>query len=209
MTESLDLPAPPPVGEKHVVILGLIAEEPIHAYGLEDKIRSRYMNEWTDIGFSSIYRVLSQLEEKGLIDSRLEHEGQGATRKVYALNQAGLDALRLGVLSHLATVNPIKNPFQVGLAFVAHVPRNELIERLRARRVEVDRWMQRVTAFLPDAPPQSGVSRSAVMCADCDLGRSLVLDHAIRHIHAERAFLDDTLTALEQQAATHDKEVVG
>ena len=106
----------PTIAEKHLVLLGLIAEEPIHAYGLEEKIRNRYMTEWTEIGFSSIYRVLSQLEDNGLVDSRLEHEGQGATRKVYSLNPLGQASLTRGVLEHLGHFRPVKNPFLVALA---------------------------------------------------------------------------------------------
>ena len=121
------------VTEKEVILLGLIAEEPIHAYGLEEKIRIRQMDLWTTIGFSSIYRVLAQLEDKGLIDTRLEHEGQGATRKVHQINDAGRRALAQGVLSHIAPMKPVKNPFAVALAYITHAPKTRVIQLITER----------------------------------------------------------------------------
>lgn len=42
------------VSDKELVVLALVSEEPIHAYGLEEKIRARQMTDWTAISFSSI-----------------------------------------------------------------------------------------------------------------------------------------------------------
>ena len=87
------------VSEKETVLLGLLAEEASHAYGLEEKIRARQMENWTPIGFSSIYRLLSGLEERGFIEGRSEQGGQGASRKVYALTNSGHRVLAEGVLA--------------------------------------------------------------------------------------------------------------
>lgn len=177
----------PAIHEKHVVLLGLIAEEPVHAYGLEDKIRKRYMTEWTAIGFSSIYRGLAQLEERGLIDSRLEHEGQGATRKVYEINETGRGVLADAVLDHLGTVRPLVNPFHVGLAFVVHAPREQVLERLRKRGEELERWIRDLGALEDPA------------CGGPSLNKVLVLDNAMRHLKAEREFLNDAMRLIEGQ----------
>lgn len=173
--------------EKQLVMLGLLAEEPIHAYGLEEKIRSRYMTEWTEIGLSSIYRVLTQLEEQKLIDSHLEHEGQGATRKVYTINPSGREVLATAVLDHLGKVRPVKNPFQVGLAFLAFAPRDQVVGQLQRRTGELDRWVQELSTAR-DAP-----------CQRSPLSKRLVLDHALRHLRTEREFLTDAMRWLDQE----------
>lgn len=178
---------PRPPTEKQLVMLGLLAEEPIHAYGLEEKIRSRYMTEWTEIGLSSIYRVLSQLEERTLIDSHLEHEGQGATRKVYTINPAGREALAAAVLDHLGNVRPVKNPFQVGLAFLAYAPRDQVRDQLKRRTGELDRWVQELS--VAKDPP----------CQRSPLSKRLVLEHAIRHLRTEREFLTDAMSWMDQE----------
>jgi len=180
--------ASPTLGAKHIALLGLVAEEPIHAYGLEDKIRKRHMTEWTEIGFSSIYRVLSQLEDGGQIQSRLEHEGQGATRKIYSVNPSGREALTKGVLDLLGSFRPVRNPFQVGIAFIAHAPHDEAVARLRARLLEVEGWLEQLSAL--------SIDPAAASCGTPAVGRQLVLDHAWRHVRVEREFLLHALAVL-------------
>jgi DNA-binding PadR family transcriptional regulator len=196
----------PTIAEKHVVLLGLIAEEPIHAYGLEEKIRNRYMTEWTEIGFSSIYRVLSQLEDDGLIESRLEHEGQGATRKVYTIKDSGRALLTRGVLEHLGRFRPVKNPFLVALAYISHAPRAEAVARLRARLAEVDGWVTQLAAITGDDALRTARLAS---CDDSAIGKVLVLDHAIRHLRVEREFLAEALEVLSRSVGENppSKEV--
>jgi len=81
------------VSEKEVVLLGLVAEDPIHAYGLEQKIRDRHIVEWADIALSSIYRVLDGLTKKRLITTRLVQAGQGAARNMHEITDRGRTAL--------------------------------------------------------------------------------------------------------------------
>jgi len=119
------------ISDKEVVLLGLVAEAPIHAYGLEEKIRERSMEDWTTISKSSIYRLLQTLAEQGYIESKLEHEGQGATRRIQQITQAGLSYLGQGVLEQVADLSHPQNPFLVGLAFGHFAPRPELLKELQ------------------------------------------------------------------------------
>ena len=194
--------------EKELVLLGLIAEEPMHAYGLEEKIRVRRMAEWTDISFSSIYRVLSGLQKKGWIDTRLEHEGQGATRKVHSLNVEGRARLSAAVLAHLSTLRPLKNPFQVGLAFSPCAPLDEVLGCLRGRR-DALRHMQDTLAAaeaLHEGPPRPPSTEPDL---DPMLGHNLVFEHVRCHLRAEAEFLDraeEIIEAARRGAARADEE---
>ena len=189
----------PEVTEKQVVLLGLIAEEPIHAYGLEEKIRERRMDQWTEIGFSSIYRVLRQLQDQGLIETELRHEGQGATRKVHRINPAGRAALARGVLERVSGVRPLKNPFQVALAYLVHAPYAEAVARLEQRRDEVVDVLEQIVAIeqmhsggpLPDEEPSRTQRRQTCV--------HLMFDHMRHHIEAEQRFIEAALRFLEEQ----------
>ena len=50
-----------------LTLLGLLVEKPRHGYELEEVIAERGMREWTEIGFSSIYYLLTKLRDRGLI----------------------------------------------------------------------------------------------------------------------------------------------
>jgi len=184
------------VSDKEAVLLGLVAEEPSHAYGLEEKIRERRMTEWTEISFSSIYRVLGRLEERGFIEPRLEHEGQGATRKVHRLTDAGGAALAGAVLARLSDLQPLKNPFQVGLAFAMRAPREEVARCLDGRATAV----RAVRAHLVEVlnrhvqPPAGGEGEGRP-----PLGVRLLFAHLQQHLRAELSFLDEARGVLAEE----------
>jgi DNA-binding PadR family transcriptional regulator len=81
------------LNHREFVVLGLIAEFPSHAYSINQRIDERGMRDWTSIGKSSIYSDLSNLEEKGLVDSYRE-EVDNRIRKVYSITDYGSEILK-------------------------------------------------------------------------------------------------------------------
>jgi len=76
-----------------MAILSLIVERSRHGYEIEQVIEEREMRNWTEVGFSSIYYILNNLEEKGLVVGQLEKPiGKGPARKVYHITTVGLEA---------------------------------------------------------------------------------------------------------------------
>ena len=75
------------------IVLGLIAENPSHAYNINKRIEERGMRDWTNIGRSSIYRVIKSLEKKGLTDKWIE-EIDNRTLKVYNITENGSRVLK-------------------------------------------------------------------------------------------------------------------
>ncbi|TFF87203.1 MAG: PadR family transcriptional regulator [Promethearchaeota archaeon] len=82
------------------IVLGLIAEEPSHAYQLNEKIEERGMRDWTSIGKSSIYRVIKDLEENGYADRWIE-EVDNRVIKIYQITEKGLNVLKNHVFNIL------------------------------------------------------------------------------------------------------------
>ena len=207
MSDSREEKKKTDVDEKEITLLGLISEEPIHAYGIEEKIRSRQMDLWTEIGFSSIYRVLARLEENGLIEANLEHVGQGATRRVFTINENGRGVLSQGVLDRLSSVTPLKNPFCIGLVNITQAPYDLVLANLEERAVmlnDVEGELQDIErGFLArmDSEEQAEVKGGG----KGDLRRrgrltvKLIFDHTKRHIRAEREFVEDTIRFLTQE----------
>ena len=193
-------PAPSALGslsKKEVVLLGLLAEEPMHAYGLREKIRVRQMTRWADISDSSVYRLLTRLEKRGLLESRLDHGGGAATRKVHALTRPGRRALATGVLEHLTVLGRSPTPFQVSLANLTRANRAQVLVRLEARAAEVGGALahldsvERIHAGLASEGDDEMVKEPGSA-----LSARLLLDYMRRHLRAERAFLDDALGSI-------------
>ena len=74
------------------IVLGLVSEEPSHAYKLNKKIEERGMRNWTNIGRSSIYRVLKHLEKAEFIIKWIE-EVDNRVLKVYQTTEKGIKIL--------------------------------------------------------------------------------------------------------------------
>jgi DNA-binding PadR family transcriptional regulator len=186
------------ISEKEVILLGLIAEEPIHAYGLEEKIRFRQMDMWTTIGFSSIYRVLSGLEEKGLIETHLAHEGQGATRKVHEINEDGRRALSGGVLEHLSSMKPVKSPFSVGLANITRAPYDQVVSRLKERISRFESVERELMAY-KEKMLEAASAGDARRIRRARLAIELIFNSAAGHFDAEKRSMNKALQLLEQE----------
>jgi len=81
------------LSHKQFVILGLIAEEPSHAYSINQRINERGMRAWTAIGKSSIYRIILELEKIKLVEY-YEEEVDHRKRKVYTVTDYGIKILK-------------------------------------------------------------------------------------------------------------------
>ena len=81
------------ISHKQFVILGLVAEEPSHAYSINQRIDERGMRNWTAIGKSSIYRVILELEDTKLVE-HYEEEVDRRKRKVYTITDYGTRILK-------------------------------------------------------------------------------------------------------------------
>ncbi len=190
------------VSEKETVLLGLLAEEASHAYGLEEKIRARQMEHWTAIGFSSIYRVLSCLEERNLIESRNEQGGQGASRKVYELTQPGWQALARGTLSCLGYMEPMRTPFSAGLANLTRAPYEAVRQIFGDRQTMGDEVIQKLNHLEAEhAPALKSIELSDMGRRRYALTLFLIFEHARQHIAAERKFLAMALAKIREAGA--------
>jgi len=211
---AVELPTTTELSDKELALLGLVAEEPCHAYRLQGKIRERSMERWTLLSLSSVYRVLCGLEKKGLIDTRLEHEGQGPTRKVHELTAAGAVALGKAVLQRLSSSSGPPSPLQVALANVAFVDPLEAAEALKARAQGLQETRSllrrhcrellgadRVEYLRPTGLPADSPVR---MSAQATLTVSLVLEWTRCRLEAEQRFGERAREALlELAGASH------
>ncbi len=119
------------ISNSELVLLSLIREKPRHAYEIEQVIEERNIRDWTAIGFSSIYRVLTQLEQSGLLDGQMQPpEGRGPARKVYHLTRRGDEAWLQASLEALAHPKRTYSPFLVGLDNLCVLPHDQAVQAI-------------------------------------------------------------------------------
>ena len=121
--------------DSELLVLGLVAEMPRHGYELDIVIEQRGMREWTEIGFSSIYFVLGQLEKKGLV--KAEAPAAAKAKKSYKLTAAGKKTLATQTLTALTTVRPNYSSLLMGMIHWPVLTKEQALDALRARKENV------------------------------------------------------------------------
>lgn len=126
-------------------MLGLVIERPQHGYDLEQVIERRGIRQWTDIGFSSIYYLLTKLEQRGLLHVP-EAPAAARSRRIFHATGDGREAAARAALAYVAEARPVPHPLLVGLANLPLIPAGRYAQALRARLTQLDARIAAVRA---------------------------------------------------------------
>jgi DNA-binding PadR family transcriptional regulator len=121
------------VARVDVVVLGLLAEEPLHGYELIERFRSRALGRWTEVGRASVYQSLKRLEDAGLVEGRGEPGAGGPDRRVYRITRPGRDRLHTGLVERYRQEAGYRSDAAAALGQVHALPPAEAREALAAR----------------------------------------------------------------------------
>ncbi|KPK91928.1 MAG: hypothetical protein AMJ88_12300 [Anaerolineae bacterium SM23_ 63] len=177
-----------------LAILTLIAEKSCHGYEIEQIIEERGMREWTEIGFSSIYYLLKKLEEKGLIEGRMERQaGRGPARKVYQITESGIEARRAGVLEALSIPQRAYPLLQLGLASLPGVSHSEALAALRGYKDNLTDRLEHVRSRWDESRPLPYFVEA-------------MFSHSITMIEAERRWTEEFINQLEERTKKNTHE---
>lgn len=189
---------PRPRSPLAMVLLALLAEEPMHAYRMQRLIKSRRKDDVVNVARSnSVYQTIERLLRDGLIEVHEKLAADtGPARIVYALTDAGRAALGRWMDAALATPAREFPEFRAVLAVVA-ITGPELV---------ADRLAERATALaaaLEVAEREERMSRE-----EWGLPRVLLLEHEhlVAVTRAELAWVRGVVDDLRSGALTWDTE---
>ncbi|WP_433833203.1 PadR family transcriptional regulator [Actinoplanes sp. CA-015351] len=153
-----------------LTVLGLIIERPQHGYDLEQVIAQRGIREWTDIGFSSIYYLLTKLEQRGLL--HVPHAPASAkSRRVFHATGEGR---AVATEESLAFITDARLPLLVGVANLLLLSAQQYQAALHARLKQIEAKIAQVRAARQPGMP---------FAAD------EVFDYSLSLLEAERQWL--------------------
>jgi DNA-binding PadR family transcriptional regulator len=116
-----------------LVVLGLLAEEPLHPYAIRTRISERAHDRLPGVRPASLYDVVQRLEEAGLLTpGEPGREGHRPERVQYTITEAGREALAGWVAGSLADLSR-GDEFPAALSFMYALGRDRVVEILRAR----------------------------------------------------------------------------
>jgi DNA-binding PadR family transcriptional regulator len=116
-----------------LVVLGLLAEEPLHPYAIRTRISERAHDRLPGVRPASLYDVVQRLEAAGLVKpGEPGREGHRPERLPYAITEAGRTELAVWVAEALA--DPGRgDEFPAALSFMYPLGRDRVVEILQAR----------------------------------------------------------------------------
>lgn len=175
-----------------LAILSLLAEQARHGYALEETITARGMREWTEIGFSSIYYLLTKLQRAGLVETASQAANVGnKARKVYRLTPAGYDACAASTREALAHPHPSYPSILLGLANLPLLPPGEAKAALATRADLLARRLDEV-------------ERQQARQAPLPLHVDAIFRYSIAQLNAELGWLQDTIKETEKDMGKID-----
>jgi DNA-binding PadR family transcriptional regulator len=125
------------VPKVELVVLGLLAEEPMHGYDLLERFRQRSMGFWVEIGKASVYQALARLERQGSIAGRDRRSVAGPDRRVFRITRTGRARLDAGMMERFGVLAPYEDEAGTALGFADLLSATEVRAALDARERSV------------------------------------------------------------------------
>ncbi|WP_229803132.1 PadR family transcriptional regulator [Planobispora rosea] len=168
-----------------VALLCLVAEEPMHAYRMQQLIKERHKDDVVNVAQrNSVYQTIERLLRDGLIAVRgTSREENRPERTVYELTGTGRETLKQWMRTMLSTPAREFPEFPAALAFLPGLEPGEALAALRerlnsleARLSTLDGELAEGRTFLPRVFLVETEYQRAVVEAELGYVRALVDD---------------------------------
>jgi DNA-binding PadR family transcriptional regulator len=191
MTESAQVQSP-----LALVLLGLLAEEPMHAYRMRLLIRQRGKDTVVNVARSnSVYQTIDRLRRSGLIQVRATTRGAGRPdRTIYEITAEGKSTLRRWLATTLSTPAREFPEFPAALATMSATTPGEVTRALTARAAALTQRINELSGNTGDLPRLFLIEDEyAVAMARAELRwvRALIADLERKELFWNRKWIDE------------------
>lgn len=163
------------VPKVEVVVLGLLADGPVHGYDLLERFRARSMGFWVELGKASAYQTLHRLEASGAIAGRAQDGREGPDRRVYRITRAGRARLAKGLAERFGELAPYETGAGLALGFADRLSPAEARNAVDARELALRGLLD---ALATEGDRAGGTGPSGRALRDAMLERQRVLADA-------------------------------
>ena len=173
------------LSNQEAALLGLLSEEAMHPYKIEQEVQYRDLRSWTGLSMSSISKLLRKLEKNGLVLRENKISEENRLQKLYSISPEGTDALKIKLESLLREPEHMKWPVDIGLYNSNLLTKDILRDSLREYRSALQKKAQDykdLLQFLKDH--------------QCDPHRFEVAKRPVFLLEAEMAWVDSYLQTL-------------
>jgi DNA-binding PadR family transcriptional regulator len=170
------------VDERELLLLGILNVQSQHGYQINEFIE-RNLSRVTDMKKPTAYALLERLSQAGFVEVRSEQEGKRPPRKVYSITPAGERVFIRLLRENLARAERMTFAGDVGLMFLDHLPREEVLDLLDQRLTHL---REQISTYEQAPRHEHG------------LGVDLALEHNLVLLRAEQVWLTATIQRLQE-----------
>lgn len=136
------------ISNAEAALLGLLSEQPMHPYQIEQEVKYRDMRFWTELSMSTIYKLLKKLEKDGLVTRTDEVSSENRLRKLYSLSDEGKRLLKEKILSLLSEPEHVRWQIDIGTYNSNLIPDKEVHASLLKYREALEKKISEYEALL-------------------------------------------------------------
>ncbi|MGY5880447.1 MAG: PadR family transcriptional regulator [Candidatus Thorarchaeota archaeon] len=126
----------------YLTVLTIIAGGAEYGYEVNSIIEKFGYHEWVDLQFSSVYKALSELEKRGLIEGSKKDATVKTSKKIFRMTRKGRSVLNKQVKMCLSIPPRSKTLFDLGIAGMSFLTQEEAIESLRIYKSNLERSLK-------------------------------------------------------------------
>lgn len=113
-----------------MIVLGFLSIGLRYGFEMEKFAQETELRRWAEIGMSTIYKALKDLERDGAVTAKREKGGPGPARLSYGLTAKGRKVFRELIMEAMASDASVYSDRIAGLVFLPAAPRTEALAAL-------------------------------------------------------------------------------
>ena len=176
------------ISNVETALLGLLSEEPMHPYKIEQEVKYRDMRFWTGLSMSSIYKLLRKLEKNGLVEKENKISSENRLQKWYSISAEGSRCLKQKIETLLSSPEHIRWQVDIGIYNCSLLPGNKIQESLNKYKKNLNEKIQGYENFL-----------KFLQDSNCPPHRFEIAKRSVYLLKAEMAWIDSYIETLEQK----------
>jgi DNA-binding PadR family transcriptional regulator len=180
------------ISNSEAALIGLLSEQPMYPYQIEQQVKYRDMRSWTDLSMSSIYKTLQKLEQKGLLTRKDEVSSENRIQKIYTISKQGEKALQEKIETLLSEPEHKKWQIDIGTYNLNLIPKEKAQAAFTKYRQALQKKIQEYEALLKFLQDE-----------ECPSYRFNVASRQMFLLNGELRWID---TCLEQQNLQRDSQ---
>jgi DNA-binding PadR family transcriptional regulator len=145
-----------------LLILGVVADEPINPYAISKLISYKRRNLRGKIPDPTVYGIINMLHEKKLIKGKKVKNGNLPYRTMYSITQKGKDLLNKNLVAYLSTPEDTLSELPLALFLMGSLEKEQVLAALKEYRAKQSEEIA-IMAKMVDSEKKRGVPYSGLI----------------------------------------------